>query len=167
MDLLLFAIGLICVLTGIVGAILPALPGPPFSWLGLLLLYLTDSIPMNYFFISITFIIATAVYVIDLVLPAWGTKKYGGSKEGSYGALIGIFAALFIPIFGPFGFIVFPFIGAFIGELIFNPNSQNKFKSAMGSLIGILAGTILKLTLAFSYFYFFVNTTWQHRIELF
>ena len=75
MDLLLFVMGLLLVLVGLAGAFLPVVPGPPLSWVGLLLLYLTDAVPMDSAFLVITALGAAAVFAADMVLPAWGTKK--------------------------------------------------------------------------------------------
>ena len=161
MELLFFGLGLITVLLGVLGALIPALPGPPLSWLGLLFLYLTKAVEMSMSFLIITCIIALGVYILDLFLPAWGTKKFGGSKQGSYGALIGVLVALLIPILGPLGFLVFPFLGAYIGELIYNKTATNKLKSALGSLIGFLAGTLLKLVLSIVYLVYFIQYTWE------
>jgi uncharacterized protein YqgC (DUF456 family) len=167
MELLFFGLGLLMVLLGILGAVIPALPGPPLSWLGLLFLYLTKAVDMSMSFLVITFLIAIGVYLIDLFMPAWGTKKFGGSKKGAYGAIIGVVVALLIPIFGPFGFLIFPFLGAYIGELIYNKASTNKLKSAIGSLIGFLAGTLLKLVLSIVYLVYFIQYTWEFKSDIF
>ncbi len=167
MELLFFGLGLLMVLLGVLGAVIPALPGPPLSWLGLLLLYLTKAVEMSLSFLIITCLIALGVYLIDLFMPAWGTKKFGGSKQGSYGAIIGVVAAILIPIFGPFGFLIFPFLGSYIGELIYNKSSKNKLKSAFGSLIGFLAGTLLKLVLSIVYLVYFVQYTWEFKSDIF
>lgn len=167
MELLFFGLGLLMILLGVLGAVIPALPGPPLSWLGLLLLYLTKAVEMSMSFLIITCLIALGVYLIDLFMPAWGTKKFGGSKQGSYGAIIGVVAAILIPIFGPFGFLIFPFLGSYIGELIYNKSSTNKLKSAFGSLIGFLAGTLLKLVLSIVYLVYFIQYTWEFKSDIF
>jgi len=167
MELLFFGLGLVMILLGVLGALIPVLPGPPLSWLGLLFLYLTKSVEMNMSFLIITALIALGVYVLDLFMPAWGTKKFGGSKQGSYGAMIGVVVAILIPIFGPFGFLVFPFLGALIGEMIYHKEAKNKLKSAFGSLVGFLAGTLLKLILSCVYLVYFVQLTWKYKSILF
>lgn len=167
MELLFFGLGLLMILLGVLGAVIPALPGPPMSWLGLLFLYLTKVVEIRMSFLIITALIALAVYLLDLFMPAWGTKKFGGSKQGSYGAIIGVLVALLIPVFGPLGFLVFPFLGAFIGEHIYNKASKNKLKSALGSLIGFLAGTFLKLILSIVYLVYFIQFTWEFKSVLF
>ena len=167
MDLLLFVLGLLFVLVGLAGAFLPVVPGPPLSWAGLLLLHLTDAVPMDTPFLVITALGAAAVFAADLVLPAWGTKKWGGSPAGIKGSMAGIFLALFIPVLGVFGFLILPFLGALVGEYFFNPKKENPWKAAMGSLAGFVAGTLLKGALSAIYLYYFVSIVWQYRTDLF
>ncbi len=155
MDLLLIALGLLFCIIGIIGSVLPVLPGPPFGWLGLLLLELTDIIVFNYWFIGITFVIAIGIFILDYMMPAISTKKFGGSKSGAYGAIIGLIIGLLSPI--PFGFLIGPFVGAFIGELVFNKTeSKQALKAAFGSFIGFLASTFMKLLISFIFLGFFI-----------
>lgn len=88
--------------------------------------------------------VAVAIIVgMDYLIPIWGTKKFGGSKAGVWGSIIGLAVGLF---FGPLGFVLGPFLGAFLGEYIIDPNDfKRALKSATGSLIGFLIGTGLKL----------------------
>ena len=95
MDYVLLFIGFLCMIIGIVGSLLPALPGPPISWVGLLLLYLTESIPMSYTVLGITLVVAVIVGVLDYVIPAKGTKRFGGSKYGIWGTNIGLIVGIF------------------------------------------------------------------------
>src|SRR5690554_5087687 len=107
MDILLLSIGAILMVVGILGSFLPVLPGVPLSWLGLLLLYLTPSVPMDYWFLGITFFVAVLIYALNLIIPAMGTKRFGGSRSGMIGATIGLVVGLIAPI--PFGVIIGPF----------------------------------------------------------
>ena len=116
MDIVLVIIGLILCIIGIVGSVFPVLPGPPFGWLGLLLLELTNAIPNNYWFLGVTFIIAIGIFLLDYWMPSISTKKFGGSKAGAIGAVLGLIIGLLSPI--PFGFLTGPFAGAFIGDII-------------------------------------------------
>ncbi len=155
------------VLVGLAGAFLPVVPGPPLSWVGLLLLCLTDAVPMDSAFLVITALGAAAVFTADLVLPAWVTKKWGGSPTGVKGSMAGIVLAFFIPVLGVFRFLIFPFLGALVGEYFFNPQKENPWKAAMGSLAGFVAGTLLKGALSALYLYYFTSTVWQYRTDLF
>lgn len=150
LETFLIIVGFICCLVGVIGSILPVLPGPPISWIGLLLLYLIPSITIDYTFLGVTLGIALLIFAMDYVIPIVGTKYFGGSKAGMYGSTIGLILGLFFP---PLGFIIGPFVGAFLGEIIFNAqsNSKHAFKSAVGSFIGFLAGTFMKTLVAIVY----------------
>ena len=118
MDIFLVVIAFLCIILGVLGSFLPILPGPPISWVGLLLLYLTDAVPMNRSLIIVTFIVAILIFLLDYIIPAVGTKKFGGSRAGMIGTSIGLIVGLISPI--PGGIIIGPFIGAFIGEMFNN-----------------------------------------------
>ncbi|MNS24645.1 hypothetical protein D3C72_564980 [compost metagenome] len=120
MDILLLILGFLCVVVGIFGSFLPVLPGPGISWIGLALLYFTDTVPANYWILGIALLITILISVLDYVIPAKGTKRFGGSSYGIWGTNIGLIVGILAPI--PFGFIIGPFVGAFIGELIWIKN---------------------------------------------
>lgn len=155
LEFFLIVLGLICCVVGIAGSILPVLPGPPISWVGLLLLYLIPAVAIDYSFLGVTLGVALFILVMDYVVPIVGTKYFGGSKAGAYGSTIGVLVGLFFP---PFGFIIGPFLGAFLGEIIFNVNSNSKhaLKSAVGSFIGFLAGTFMKVLISVVYLGLFI-----------
>lgn len=143
MDLLFVFFGLILMLVGIAGSILPIIPGTPISWLGLIVLYLSPSLEFDWLFIAITGVVAIAIYIMDYLIPAMGTKKFGGSRAGVWGTTIGLLVGILAPI--PFGILIGPFVGALLGELIFNETEGPKaFKAALGSFIGFLASTFMK-----------------------
>jgi uncharacterized protein len=167
MDALLLIIGLICVIVGVFGSFMPVLPGPSVSWLGLLLLYMTDAIPNNYWVLTITLVITIGITVLDYVIPAKGTKKFGGSSYGVWGTNIGLLVGLFfIPI--PLGFVIGAFLGAFLGELIYNSqDKQRAFKAATGSLLGFLASAFMKFMICVLYLGGFLYLVWDYRTVLF
>jgi len=143
MDILFVVIGLLLMLIGIIGSVLPIIPGTPISWLGLIMLYLAPSMEFDWFFISVTGVIAITIYILDYVIPAIGTKKFGGSKAGAWGTVIGLIVGILAPI--PFGILIGPFVGALIGELLVNKTeSKLAFKAAIGSFIGFLTSTFIK-----------------------
>jgi uncharacterized protein YqgC (DUF456 family) len=155
MDLVFIIGGLILMFIGIIGSILPILPGVPISWLGLLMLYFSPSIPFDSFFITITGIVALTLYVLDYIIPAFGAKKFGGSKAGMWGTTIGLMVGIIIPI--PFGILIGTFAGAFIGEAVFNrTEGPAAFKAALGSFIGFLCSTFIKFIATIVYFGMFV-----------
>ena len=157
MDILLVLLGLVCMILGLIGSFLPILPGPPVSWLGLLLLYFTEAVPMNYWILGISLIITIVITVLDYVIPAQGTKKFGGSKYGIWGTYIGLIAGIFVPV--PFGAVVGPFLGAFIGELIYDSKDHKRaLKAATGSFVGFLASSFLQFVVCATFFGLFLYT---------
>lgn len=136
-------IGTVLSIIGIVGSFLPIIPGPPLSYIAILLLHFSS--PQNN--LSVTFlllllVVTIAITVLDYIIPVWGTKKFGGSKFAVWGSTIGLIIGLF---FGPFGIIFGPFLGALIGELVTQKDSITAFRSAWGTLVGFLLSTGLKL----------------------
>ncbi|NEW79302.1 MAG: DUF456 domain-containing protein [Gelidibacter sp.] len=165
MDIFLLIIGFLFALLGIIGSILPVLPGPLASWGGLLLLYFTKAVPIDWTILGITLGVAILVSVIDYVLPVLGTKKFGGSNYGVKGSLIGLIFGIF---FGPLGIIVGPFLGAFIGELIKDPKDSKKaLKAAVGSFIGFLSSTLLKLAVCLVFAGMYISIFWEHKDAFF
>jgi uncharacterized protein YqgC (DUF456 family) len=164
MDIFLLIIGLAFVLIGIVGSVLPVIPGPPIGWVGVLLLYLTKAVPMDYWAIGITLFLAILVSILDYIIPALGTKKFGGTKYGMWGTTIGLVIGFFIPI--PLGFLIGSVIGAFIGEMLYDSKDTNRAtKAAVGSFIGFVGSTFLKLVLTFGYLIWFVKIAWEYRLD--
>jgi len=161
MDIVLIISGLLLCIIGIMGSMLPVLPGPPFGWIGLLLLELTEVIPTNYWFLGITFIIAIGIFLLDYMMPAISTKKFGGSKAGAIGAVLGLIIGLISPI--PLGFIIGPFVGAFIGEFVFNKTKgPQALKAAFGSFLGFIASTFMKLFVSFMFLGLFIWEVLNH-----
>ena len=165
MDIFLVFVAALFMLLGIVGSMLPILPGPLTSWVGLLIFHLTDAVPMNWTFLIITLIIAILVWLLDYIVPALGTKKFGGSKYGMIGSSIGLLVGLFAPI--PGGIIIGPFAGAFIGELINKSDSKTALKAAFGSFLGFLTSTFIKFVVALIYFGLFIGKVWDYGSVIF
>ncbi|MGB5429399.1 DUF456 domain-containing protein [Eudoraea sp.] len=167
MDIALFLLGFIFMLIGILGSFLPVLPGPTVSWIGLLLLVLTRAVPNDWWFLGITLLVAVIVLALDYIIPAMGTKKFGGSKAGMFGTVVGLLVAIIFPILGVFGIIIWPFVGALIGELINKAESKTALKAAFGSFIGFLTGTFLKFMVNIIYLGLFISKTWEYKEALF
>lgn len=153
MDIALIIIGAILMLVGIIGCIVPALPGVPLSYAGLLLLQLTDKVQFSWQFLVIWGVVTVAVTVFDTVAPAWLTKRTGGSKRAVWGSTIGLIIGLFT---GPWGVILLPFVGAVIAELMGGKQSAEAIKAGMGAFLGLLTGTILKLICSGLMTYYFI-----------
>jgi hypothetical protein len=159
LDYFLVAIAIILIILGLLGCILPIIPGPPLSWGGLLIVYFTKYGNFSGNLLLWTGIFALLVTIADYILPIWATKKMGGTKRGVWGATIGLVVGIFI--FPPFGIIIGPFIGAFLGEYTnnYSDKKSNPWLSATGSFIGFLLGTGLKFAISGIITYHFVVET--------
>jgi len=153
MDIFLIISGSLLMILGIAGCLLPMLPGPPLSYLGLIAIHFSSKIDFSSKFLIYWGIIVILVSILDYVIPIWGTKYFGGSKYGVWGSMAGLLAGLFIP---PVGIIIGPFLGAVVGEMLAG-NKQNALKAGFGSFIGFLAGTIVKLLVSLIMLYYFVT----------
>lgn len=158
MDLTFAILGSLLVLIGFFGSILPVIPGPPISWAGLLLLkwtgYISDNQPgyQNVLWILLFFVVL--VTILDYVVPIMGTRKYGGSKRGVWGATLGVVVGLF---FGPPGIILGPFLGAYLGEISSGKKDREALKAAWGSFVGFLLGVGLKLMTCGVILFFYIR----------
>ena len=142
MEIFLLVIAFLFMLIGIIGCIIPGLPGTPLAYVGLWIAQATDRVDFSWQVMLIWGLVTIVVSILDYVVPAWGTKHYGGTKYGVWGSTIGVFVGL---AFGAVGVIVGPLVGAVLGELISGKEWQQAIKAGWGSFIGILTGTILKL----------------------
>lgn len=166
MDILLFTLGLMLVILGILGSFLPVLPGPPLSWLGLAMLFWTDAVVSDPWVLWGSFAAAAVISVLDYVIPAVGTKRFGGSKYGVWGTNIGLVAGLIVPI--PLGVVIGPFLGALIGELLHDAsNIKRAFRAATGAFLGFLASTFIKLVYGVAIASYFVYKSITHADLLF
>ena len=155
MDYFLLIIGSVFIVIGIIGSILPALPGLSLSFLALVLLEMTSRVTLGWPFLIFWFVLVVLMGVLDYLIPAFGTKKFGGSKRGVWGSMIGLIFGIFL--FPPFGIIIGPFLGAFIGEISAGKKTNSSIKAAFGSVLGLLTGIVLKTTLAGLMAFYFVK----------
>lgn len=143
MDIVLVILATLCLLIGFVGCVIPGLPGPPMSYVGLLLLQWSKYAHFSTTALVVWAVVVIVVTVIDFVLTPWMTQRFGGSKAGTWGAILGVVAGLFFPPVGP---IIGPFLGALIAELIIaRRQSGDATKAALGSFISFIVGTGIKL----------------------
>lgn len=160
MDILLIIIAVICILLGLVGCVFPGLPGPPLSYIGLLLLewskYADYSATLLWVLAGLTIFIT----IMDNVFPIYMTKKFGGTKWGVWGATIGLIIGMLF--FGLLGTIIGPFLGALIAELIGGSKTEFALKSAFGSLVGFILGTGGKLVVSGIITFYFFQALWQY-----
>ena len=139
------------VLFGLVGAIVPGIAGPPFSFLGLFALSFVNGVDFSNKFLVVMGVLGAIIFVLDYVVPIWGTKTLGGTKAGTRGSTIGLIFGLLITVFFPIGFIAVllgPFIGAYIGEKNAGTDDRLAWRSAFGSFIGFFAGTFINTVYA-------------------
>ncbi|WP_460217705.1 DUF456 domain-containing protein [Psychroserpens sp. MEBiC05023] len=165
MDIFLVVLAAFFMVLGIIGSFLPVLPGPLTSWVGLLIFHLADVVPMNWTFLIITFIFALAIWILDYIIPAMGTKRFGGTKAGMIGTSVGLIIGLLSPI--PGGIIIGPFLGALIGELINKSEFDKALKAAFGSFLGFIASTFIKFFVAVIFLGFFIVKFFEYKQVLF
>ncbi len=155
---IIITIGIILLVIGLVSCVLPPLPGPPIAYIALLIarfgLDKQDEIPL---WLLITYgVFILIVLIIDYFIPVWSTKKFGGTKAGIRGCFIGILVGIIFAPFGGISIIICPFLGAMIGELIDGQEFSLAIKSGIGSFIGFLltSGIKIILVLMICYHYF-------------
>lgn len=141
MDILLIIIALVCILLGLLGCVLPLLPGPPLAYVGMLLLHFTADVEFTTTQLLVWLIITVATQLLDYIVPMLGSRYTGGSKWGANGCLVGTLVGLF---FMPWGIVIGPFVGAVAGELLGGSDTAAALKSGFGSLMGFLLGTVVK-----------------------
>ncbi len=140
----LIILGVICLFIGIIGCVIPGIAGPPFSFLALILLSIAKGWdPFSAQFIIVMAIVTIVVTALDYIVPAAGAKKFGASKAGFWGAVIGLFGGLIV--FPPFGMIIGAFLGAIIGELTIGKEGSQALKAGWGVFMGVMFGMLLKL----------------------
>lgn len=142
-DIVLIIISVAMLFIGTIGTVVPVLPGVPLCWAGLLVFYFSSYSSISVLTLIITGVVALFVSMADNFLPPYFTKKSGGSKQGTWGSIIGLIVGFFA---SPLGVILGPFIGAFVGELIFDSSDMNRvFKAACGTFKGFLLGVGMKV----------------------
>ncbi|MDL2255904.1 DUF456 domain-containing protein [Parabacteroides sp. OttesenSCG-928-G06] len=151
LNIILIILAFLCVVIGIAGSVLPALPGPPVAYIALWLAKWSGYQDYSTSFLIWTAVIMILVTVIDNILPPYITSKSGGSRYATIGSIIGLLAGI---VFSAVGMILGMLIGAFVGELLFAKNGPDKaFKAALGAFGGFLLGTGIKLLYCFFILY--------------
>ena len=144
----------ILLLVGLVGTVLPVLPGPPIAWAGLLAAHFSSYSQIEIWILIATGIAAALVTVMDNIFPSVMTKKAGGSKAATWGCTIGLVVAFFL---GPLFILIAPFAGAFIGEMIHDSSdSKRALKAAFGAFKGFLLGTGVKIITVMCFIWLFL-----------
>ena len=138
---------LFLVVAGLVGSVIPGLPGTPLYLVAMLIARFCGDVEMSNLELFVIFILVAATFAVDFFLPMWTTKKFGGTKAGVYGSIVGLLAGLFLPIPIPGASIICMFLGAIIGEYIAGQSNDVAVKSGMGNLIGFIVATTVKFVL--------------------
>ena len=143
--LILKILAVILGIVGLVGCILPVIPGPPLSWVGMLLVWFTHPDGFTAGLLIAWLVVTVVVTILDYVAPSWITTKTGGSKAAGRGSFVGLILGLVF--FPPWGMILGSFLGALLAEVVVNgQNVTDSVKPAFGSFLGFLLSTGLKLT---------------------
>ena len=151
MDILIMVLAIILMVGGIAGCVLPILPGAPLAYAGLLLLHFTGLAHFSTAQLIVWLIVVVVLQVVDYITPLLGSKYSGGTSFGNRGCVAGTLLGLF---FMPWGIILGPFLGAVAGEMMGGRDFPHAVRAGIGTLIGFLLGTLLKVIVCF---YFLVQ----------
>lgn len=156
----LIVVGFVFLILGIIGCVLPVIPGPPLAYLSLILMSIARRWQAYSPAVLIVLgVLAAAVTVLDMVLPVLASRRKGASKAGVWGSVIGMIAGMLF--FPPFGMIIGTFAGAVVGELLFSPRRRSALKAGWGVFVGTLLGIGLKLAVSGAIAFFFVRAVFE------
>ena len=154
MNELIYIVSFIFLLIGLMGAVIPVIPGPFISFVAVVLLYATSDLNITTKMVWILGVFMLISTIGDYVLQILGVKKLGGGKKAIRGTIIGTVIGLFLP---PFGIIIGAFIGAFIGAKSESDNFSQALKIAFGAFIGFVLGTLVKLAYSIYVIYYIIK----------
>ena len=146
MDILLMVLAFLLLVASIVGCVLPVLPGPPLAYAGILLLHLTDKVHFTTHQLIIWLVVVVVLQVVDYITPLLGSKYSGGTSFGNRGCIAGTILGMF---FMPWGLIIGPFVGVIAGEMMGGQNLAQAIRAGIGTLLGYLFGTLMKVIVCF------------------
>lgn len=148
MTTTLWIVAVLLIVVGIAGTVLPALPGVPLIFGGVLLAaWIGDFQRISVFTVVVLAVLAVVGIVIDYIAAAISAKRAGASKQGIAGAAIGTVAGIFS---GLWGLLFMPLMGAAIGEFIAHKDAFRAGKVGAATWFGLLIGTAIKLAIAFT-----------------
>lgn len=155
MNTALIVIAIVLGIVGLVGTVIPVLPGTIISFMGLVAASFTEGSNIEVVVLTIWGIISVAVIALDYLLPGYLSKRFGGTKWGSWGATIGTILGIFI---GPAGLILGPFAGAVVGELLGEKLSMREaLRVGFGSMLSFAVGTIFKFIVGVFMLYYIIK----------
>ena len=144
METVLIIIAVLLSLIGIIGCIVPGLPGVPLNFIAMLLLQWAFQ-PYSISTLIIFGVLTVVVTVLDYMIPIWTAKRFGATKQGIWGSVIGMVVGIFLT---PIGMILGTLLGAIIGDLIAGRTATQATRAGLGSLFGTLVTIGVKLALA-------------------
>jgi hypothetical protein len=148
MAILLYVLGALALLAGLAGLVLPVLPGALLMYGGVLLIaWAEDFTRVGWPTLLVTGLLAAAIWVVDLVAAALGARVAGASRWALVGASLGLLVGLFL---GPAGLLLGPAVGATLLEYWKDPDFERALRAGVGTLIGFLAGSVVKVVLGFA-----------------
>ena len=146
--MLLWLLAALLIVVGFAGLILPAVPGIPLVFAGLVLLAWAENFAfVGWITLAALGVLALLSYGVDLLATALGAKRFGASPRAVAGAALGVVAGLF---FGLPGIVLGPFVGAVIGEFSRQTSARAAMQAGLGAMLGLLFGALLKIALAFT-----------------
>ncbi len=155
-DSFFVALGLIVAVIGFIGCIMPAIPGPPLSYASLLMLSLVrDWEPFGLSFLLVMGLLTVVVSALDYIIPAAGARKYGSSKFGVWGSIIGMLLGMIF--FSFFGLVLGGLAGAIVGELYAGKTGHAALRAGWGVLIGNVTAILFKMLLSGIMLFYYVK----------
>ncbi len=156
MTVALITLGLLCAVAGVIGCILPVIPGPALSFISLFII----SYAKNWEVFSTAFLVTMGIFtilltILDYAVPIFGAKKFGASKSGIWGSMIGMLLGFIF--FPPFGIFIGTFFGALAGELIAGKDSKKALRAGWGSFIGNITAIGIKLAFTGIVLFFYIR----------
>jgi hypothetical protein len=146
-DTLLWILSVALIVAGVVGTVLPALPGTLFVLAGIVLgAWIDDFSRVGWGVLSVIGVLALLAWVLDYVAGLLGARKAGASRQAIIGAALGTLAGLFM---GLVGVLFMPLVGAAIGEFVARRDHERAFKVGLATWLGIMAGLMSKVVIAF------------------
>ena len=144
-------------LVGLIGCVLPVVPGPAIVWVGMVIhkIWVPEN-SANWWLILVAGVFVGITFLLDYILALLGAKKFGASRMGAIGAILGGFVGFIIPPFFLW-LLIGPFLGALIGELVNGENLQQASRAGWGGFLGTVAAYVAKLTICFLIIGFFMT----------
>ncbi len=156
LETIVIVVGFIVSIVGLLGCILPVIPGPPLSYLALILLAVVKEWePFSARVLWILAFITLLVTVLDYIVPAAGAKKYGASRLGVIGSVVGMLIGLFF--FPPWGIFFGAFIGAVLGEIIAGKKSDHALRAGWGVFVGNMVAILAKLAASAVMLFYYIK----------